>query len=65
MAKFPHTMLREINEQPQKHGPNALVSKDSPLIIIATAHPGDPDSLLRHSKVLQLMKDMRRRERIS
>ncbi len=42
-----------------KHGPNALVSKDAPLIMIATADEGDPDSLLRYSKVLQLMKDMR------
>jgi glucosamine--fructose-6-phosphate aminotransferase (isomerizing) len=42
-----------------KHGPNALVSKDAPLIMIATADAGDPDSLLRYSKVLQLMKDMR------
>jgi glutamine---fructose-6-phosphate transaminase (isomerizing) len=42
-----------------KHGPNALVSKDSPLIMIATADANDPDSLLRYSKVLQLMKDMR------
>src|SRR6202046_443416 len=42
-----------------KHGPNALVSKDSPLMMIATADAGDPDSLLRYSKVLQLMKDMR------
>src|SRR5271168_2348410 len=42
-----------------KHGPNALVSKDAPLIMIATADASDPDSLLRYSKVLQLMKDMR------
>lgn len=42
-----------------KHGPNALVSKESPLVMIATADPSDPDSLLRYSKVLQLMKDMR------
>src|ERR1700729_116960 len=42
-----------------KHGPNALVSKDAPLIMIATADSNDPDSLLRYSKVLQLMKDMR------
>jgi glutamine---fructose-6-phosphate transaminase (isomerizing) len=41
-----------------KHGPNALVSKDSPLIMIATADADDPDSVLRYSKVLQLMKDM-------
>jgi glucosamine--fructose-6-phosphate aminotransferase (isomerizing) len=42
-----------------KHGPNALVSKSAPLVMIATADAGDPDSLLRYSKVLQLMKDMR------
>jgi glutamine---fructose-6-phosphate transaminase (isomerizing) len=42
-----------------KHGPNALVSKESPLIMIATADAADPDSLLRYSKVIQLMKDMR------
>ena len=42
-----------------KHGPNALVSQAAPLIMIATADAKDPDSLLRYSKVLQLMKDMR------
>jgi glutamine---fructose-6-phosphate transaminase (isomerizing) len=42
-----------------KHGPNALVSKDTPLLMIATADRSDPDSLLRYAKVLQLMKDMR------
>jgi glucosamine--fructose-6-phosphate aminotransferase (isomerizing) len=42
-----------------KHGPNALVSKEAPLIMIATTDINDPDSLLRYSKVLQLMKDMR------
>jgi glucosamine--fructose-6-phosphate aminotransferase (isomerizing) len=42
-----------------KHGPNALVSKDAPLIMIATADTSDPDSLVRYAKVLQLMKDMR------
>jgi glucosamine--fructose-6-phosphate aminotransferase (isomerizing) len=41
-----------------KHGPNALVSKEAPLIMIATSDVNDPDSLLRYSKVLQLMKDM-------
>jgi glucosamine--fructose-6-phosphate aminotransferase (isomerizing) len=42
-----------------KHGPNALVSKDAPLVMLATADAQDPDSMLRYSKVLQLMKDMR------
>jgi glutamine---fructose-6-phosphate transaminase (isomerizing) len=42
-----------------KHGPNALVSADAPLVVIATRDPSDPDALLRYRKVLQLMKDMR------
>ena len=42
-----------------KHGPNALVSPDSPLVVIATSDPSDPDAMLRYSKVLQLMRDMR------
>ncbi len=42
-----------------KHGPNALVGKDAPLIMLATCDAKDPDSVLRYSKVLQLMKDMR------
>jgi glucosamine--fructose-6-phosphate aminotransferase (isomerizing) len=42
-----------------KHGPNALVSPDAPLVVIATRDPSDPDAMLRYRKVLQLMKDMR------
>jgi glutamine---fructose-6-phosphate transaminase (isomerizing) len=42
-----------------KHGPNALVSKEAPLIMVATVDAADADSLLRYSKVLQLMKEMR------
>jgi glucosamine--fructose-6-phosphate aminotransferase (isomerizing) len=42
-----------------KHGPNALVSPDAPLVVVATRDPSDPDAMLRYSKVLQLMKDMR------
>jgi glucosamine--fructose-6-phosphate aminotransferase (isomerizing) len=42
-----------------KHGPNALVSPDAPLVVIATRDPSDPDALLRYRKVLHLMKDMR------
>ncbi|HSY72864.1 MAG TPA: SIS domain-containing protein [Alloacidobacterium sp.] len=41
-----------------KHGPNALVSKDAPLVMIATQDRNDPDSMLRYEKTLQLMKDM-------
>jgi glucosamine--fructose-6-phosphate aminotransferase (isomerizing) len=42
-----------------KHGPNALVSPDAPLVVIAARDPSDPDAMLRYRKVLQLMKDMR------
>jgi glutamine---fructose-6-phosphate transaminase (isomerizing) len=42
-----------------KHGPNALVSPDAPLVVLATQDPSDPDAMLRYRKVLQLMKDMR------
>jgi len=42
-----------------KHGPNALVGADSPLVILATRDEGDPDSVLRYQKTLQLMRDMR------
>jgi glucosamine--fructose-6-phosphate aminotransferase (isomerizing) len=42
-----------------KHGPNALVSPDAPLVVIATSDPTDPDAMLRYRKVIQLMKDMR------
>ena len=41
-----------------KHGPNALVSAESPLVILATRDQDDPDSVLRYQKTLQLMRDM-------
>lgn len=43
-----------------KHGPNALVSADTPLIVIATVDRSDPDSAERYEKVVQLMRDLRR-----
>jgi glucosamine--fructose-6-phosphate aminotransferase (isomerizing) len=42
-----------------KHGPNALVADGTPLIMLATVNPADPDSLQRYEKVVQLMRDMR------
>ena len=41
-----------------KHGPNALVGKDAALIILATKDDSDPDSILRYSKTLQLVRDL-------
>jgi glucosamine--fructose-6-phosphate aminotransferase (isomerizing) len=42
-----------------KHGPNALVSKATPLVMLATVDHSDPDSIQRYEKVVQLMRDMR------
>jgi glucosamine--fructose-6-phosphate aminotransferase (isomerizing) len=41
-----------------KHGPNALVSPEAPLVILATRDRNDPDSTLRYEKTVQLMRDM-------
>jgi glucosamine--fructose-6-phosphate aminotransferase (isomerizing) len=41
-----------------KHGPNALVSPEAPLVVLATRDRNDPDSTLRYEKTLQLMRDM-------
>lgn len=42
-----------------KHGPNALVSEETPLVMLATKDASHPGSVVRHGKVLQLMADMR------
>ena len=41
-----------------KHGPNALVSPEAPLVMLATRDRNDPDSTLRYEKTVQLMRDM-------
>src|SRR5271156_5373823 len=41
-----------------KHGPNALVGKNAPLVVLATRDSGDPDSVLRYEKTVQLIRDM-------
>ena len=43
-----------------KHGPNALVSRNSPLVVLATCDPQAPDSVLRYEKTLNLVRDMRK-----
>ena len=42
-----------------KHGPNALVSRETPLVMIATVDRSDSESVERYDKVMQLMSDMR------
>lgn len=41
-----------------KHGPNALVNRQSPLIVLATCDPSAPDSVLRYEKTVNLVRDM-------
>lgn len=42
-----------------KHGPNALVNPQTPLIALATRDPHAPDSLLRYEKTANLLSDMK------
>jgi glucosamine--fructose-6-phosphate aminotransferase (isomerizing) len=42
-----------------KHGPNALVAKGTPLVMVATVDRSSAESVLRYEKVVQLMRDMR------
>jgi glutamine---fructose-6-phosphate transaminase (isomerizing) len=42
-----------------KHGPNALGSDGTPLVMVATVDRSDPDALLRYEKMVQLMRDMK------
>lgn len=41
-----------------KHGPNALVSKETALVMIATVDRTDVDSISRYERVIFLMRDM-------
>lgn len=42
-----------------KHGPNALVGPDAPVVVLATVDRDDPDSVLRYEKTLQLIRDLK------
>jgi glucosamine--fructose-6-phosphate aminotransferase (isomerizing) len=43
-----------------KHGPNALVSDKTPLVVLATVDPASEGSVLRYEKTLQLLADMKK-----
>jgi glucosamine--fructose-6-phosphate aminotransferase (isomerizing) len=43
-----------------KHGPNALVSEQVPLVVLATVDMNDAGSVLRYEKTLQLLQDMKK-----
>ena len=44
-----------------KHGPNALVDETLPVVVLATCDRGDPDSMLRYRRTLDVMKEVRSR----
>jgi glucosamine--fructose-6-phosphate aminotransferase (isomerizing) len=44
-----------------KHGPNALIDENLPVVVIATRDPGDKDSVIRYEKTLYNMKEVKAR----
>jgi glucosamine--fructose-6-phosphate aminotransferase (isomerizing) len=45
-----------------KHGPNALIDEELPVVILATRDSNDPDSMQRYEKTLSNMKEVKARE---
>jgi glutamine---fructose-6-phosphate transaminase (isomerizing) len=45
-----------------KHGPNALIDENLPVVIVATQDPGDPGSVLRYEKTMSNVKEVKARE---
>ena len=44
-----------------KHGPNALIDEDLPVVIIATRDVNDPGSMTRYEKTLSNLKEVKAR----
>jgi len=44
-----------------KHGPNALIDEDLPVVIMATCDPKDPGSQMRYEKTLSNLKEVKAR----
>ncbi len=45
-----------------KHGPNALVDENLPVVVLATCDHSDPDSVLRYKRTLDVMKEVKSRK---
>ena len=45
-----------------KHGPNALIDENLPVVIVATHDPSDPASVLRYEKTMSNVKEVKARE---
>jgi glucosamine--fructose-6-phosphate aminotransferase (isomerizing) len=60
--KLKETAYRQAEAYPAgevRHGPQALVSKQVPAVVIATHDPADADSRLRYTKTMEIMRDLR------
>ncbi len=44
-----------------KHGPNALIDEDLPVVIVATKDDNDPGSVLRYEKTMSNLKEVKAR----
>ena len=44
-----------------KHGPNALIDENLPVVIIATCDSGDPGSVVRYEKTISNLKEVKAR----
>ncbi len=44
-----------------KHGPNALIDENLPVVVIATRDRSDPDSMLRYEKTMSNLKEVKAR----
>src|SRR5580692_5225695 len=44
-----------------KHGPNALIDENLPVVIVATRDANDPDSMLRYEKTMSNLKEVKAR----
>ena len=47
-----------------KHGPNALIDENLPVVIIATRDPNDPGSMVRYEKTISNLKEVKARSGI-
>jgi glucosamine--fructose-6-phosphate aminotransferase (isomerizing) len=63
--KLKETAYRQAEAYPAgevRHGPQALVSRQVPAVVIATHDPDDPDSALRYKKTLEVMRELRAKD---
>ena len=44
-----------------KHGPNALIDENLPVVILATCDPNDPGSVVRYEKTMSNLKEVKAR----